>query len=909
MAPDDVRNAEVPWHAVDPADAASRLGVALERGLEAPEAVARLARYGANRLEVDEGTHWTRLLARQFVDVLIAILAVAAAVSAAVGETTDAIAILAILVFNGLLGFAQEWRAERAIRALRRMLAPRCTVLRDGGLATLDASALVPGDVVRLEAGCRIPADLRVVEATELRVDESVLTGESESIAKSERPVASDAPLSARRGMLWMGTTVTSGRARGLVVATGLGTEFGRIARLTRAVDERRTPLQQSLGVLGKQLGVLGLAVSALVAVAGWWLGKPAFDMFLTGVSLAVAVVPEGLPALVTITLAVGIRAMVRRRALLRRLSAAEALGQASVICTDKTGTLTQNEMTVQRVWLPAGELIVTGVGYASPGRFERDGIVVDPGTRPDLYALLTTGVRCNHARLTEREDRVEALGEPTEAALLVVARKAGLQSAADPALLFELPFDSRRKRMAVVERSTDGRVLHVKGAPEEILARCTHVLEGEAVRALGEADELLAARAYEDFARLGLRTLALARRRLPDDLEVVGEGEELERGLTLLGIVGILDPPRPEVPAAVALTRSAGIRVVVITGDAAPTALAIARKIGLAPARSLSGTELDAMEDRELRLTLSQDVLFARTTPEHKLRIVSALQELGQVVAMTGDGVNDAPALKKADVGIAMGIRGTDVARGASDMVLTDDNFASIVAAVEEGRRQYDNIVKFVGNLVSSNLGEVVALLGNILMGGPLIFLPVQILWINLVTDGLTSIALGVEPAERGVMRRPPREPDAPILDRVRTLTLLLMGAYVGVATLWLFERALAAGAEIAQARSLAFTALIVLEVANALNFRGLRAPLHALGPFGNPWLLVAMGGSLALQALAVYGGELSRILHLAPLRPEDWGLLFVVAAPLVVASELVKTLLWRGEGMRGEARASSPQ
>jgi Ca2+-transporting ATPase len=897
MAPEDVRSAEVPWHAVDPVDAASRLGVSLERGLEPAEVAGRLARYGPNRLEVDEGTHWTRLLLRQFADVLIAILAVAAAVSAAVGETTDAIAILAILVFNGLLGFAQEWRAERAIRALRRMLAPRCTVVRGGALATVDATSIVPGDVVRLEAGCRIPADLRVVESTELRVDESVLTGESKSVAKSDGAVPADAPLNARHGAVWMGTTVTSGRARGLVVATGLGTEFGRIAQLTRAVDERRTPLQQSLGTLGGQLGGLALAVSALVALAGWWLGRPAFDMFLTGVSLAVAVVPEGLPALVTITLAVGIRAMVRRRALLRRLSAAETLGQASVICTDKTGTLTQNEMTVQRVWLPAGELRVTGVGYAPAGRFERDGSAVDPGTRPDLRALLGTGERCNHARLVESEGRVEAVGEPTEAALLVAARKAGLPSGAEPTLLLELPFDSSRKRMAMVHRSTGGRVVHVKGAPEEILARCSRVLDGAEERTLDEADARRATGAYEEFAQLGLRTLALATRRLPDDLDVAGAREELERDLTLLGIVGILDPPRPEVPAAVALTRSAGIRVFVITGDAAPTALAIAREIGLSPARSLSGAELDAMDDDELRLSLLQDVLFARTTPEHKLRIVGALQQVGKVVAMTGDGVNDAPALKKADIGIAMGIRGTDVARGAADMVLTDDNFASIVAAVEEGRRQYDNIVKFVGNLVSSNLGEVFAILGNILMGGPLIFLPVQILWINLVTDGLTSIALGVEPAERGVMRRPPREPDAPILDRVRMLTLLLMGVYVGVATLWLFERALAAGAEVAQARSLAFTALIVLEVANALNFRGLRAPLHALGPFGNPWLLVAMAGSLALQAFAVHGGALARVLHLAPLRAEDWGLLLVVAAPLVVVSELVKTLLWRGE------------
>jgi Ca2+-transporting ATPase len=893
LAPDSSR---APWHAQALADVVERLGVQPERGLAASEAATRVARAGSRALELEERPHWLRLLARQFASVLIAILAAAALVSFLIGEAVDAIAIVAILVLNGALGFAQEWRAENAMRALRRMLAPRCTVLRDGAPCDIDADALAAGDVVILEEGDRVPADLRISASVELRVDESVLTGEWEPVAKRVEAVPVETPLAERCSVVWMGTSVTSGSGRGIVVAAGGDTEFGRIAELTRSVETGPSPLQRSLGRLGRQIGALALAISALVAATGWWLGRPPLEMFMTAVSLAVAVVPEGLPAVVTITLAVGIREMARRRALLRRLSAAESLGQASVICTDKTGTLTQGEMTVQAVWLAAGAVEVSGVGYAPEGGFEVDGAEVEIASRPDLIALVRSAVLCNRATVEPSDEGWLARGDPTEAALVTLARKAGELRPANFAPLVEHPFDTGRKRMSVVVGESDGgATVHVKGAPEVILELCTSVQDGASARPFDVEDRERATRAYEELAEQGLRTLAVARRTRPAGEALASDADGAEQQLTLLGIVGIFDPPRPEVPGAIALARSAGIKVLVITGDALATARTVARQIGLPAARVLRGSDLDAASDDDLHRQLEDDVVFARTTPEHKLRIVAALQREGRIVAMTGDGVNDAPALKKADIGVAMGIRGTDVARGASDIVITDDNFASIIAAVEQGRRQLDNIKKFVGNLLSSNLGEVFAIVGNIASGSPLIFLPVQILWINLVTDGLTSIALGVEGPEPGVMRRGPRAPGKPILSRARMGVLLAMGVYVGIATLWLFENALGDGGDLARARTLAFSALIVLEVVNALNFRGLDAPLRELGLFGNPWLLLAMAGSIGLQVLAVYTPFGREFLHLAPLHAADWLLLGAISLPLLLASEVVKTLRWR--------------
>ncbi len=563
------------WHTLDVQEVLSRLSADSEHGLDKEEAARRLQKYGPNAFESVGRVPWYRVLLRQFTDTLIIILMVAAGVSAIIGETVDAIAIITIVVLNGALGFVQEWRAERAMEALQRMLAPRCVAIRDGRAQEIDAEELVPGDVVLLEVGDRVPADLRLVEALNLRVDESSLTGESVPVSKEIEPVDPDTPLAERSSIVWMGTAITNGRAQGVVVETGMETEFGRIADLTQSVGDEATPLQRKLARLGKQLGIFGLGISMLIAVTGWLLGNPLVEMFLTGVSLAVAVVPEGLPAVVTITLALGVRAMVRRRSLLRHLHAAETLGAATVICTDKTGTLTQNEMTIQHIWLPEASIDVTGVGYALEGDFHIDGQSVAPQENPGLFALLETGLRCNHAKIAEDERGYYAMGDPTEAALVVTACKAGLDGDERPQFFSEFSFDSKRKRMTVIEKTQEGLVAHVKGAPEVILERCTRILKSNGEHELTRDNLEAAADAYQSFAEQGLRTLALARRVLPEDLPI--DEEQVERELTLLGIVAIIDPPRPEVQDAIRLAYTGGIKVVMITGDAPATALAIA--------------------------------------------------------------------------------------------------------------------------------------------------------------------------------------------------------------------------------------------------------------------------------------------------------------------------------------------
>ncbi len=896
------------WASVSVGDVEGKLRTSKLNGLSLAEVSERQKQFGPNAISDSGGTTWLAVFGRQFVDVLVWILIGAAAVSLMIGEITDAVTIMAIVVLNGILGFVQEWKAEQALQALRSMLSPTCRVLRDGDATTVPAAELVPGDIVLLETGDRIPADLRLLEATNLRVDESALTGESGSVPKKSAAVTAGTDLAQRSSMTWMGTAITNGRGLAAVVATGASTQFGRIASLTSEIVTDRTPLQKKLGTLGRQLGVWAIAVSLLVVLAGIIKGKPLVEMFMTGISLAVAVVPEGLPAVVTITLALGIRAMAKRKALLRRLQAAEALGSATVICTDKTGTLTQNQMTVQTIWLPrslsfspsGGEggrrpdegafIDVTGVGYDPAGHFEQHGEVVDYRDHGPLLAMLETGQRCNHAVVTHSNSGWHESGEPTEAALVVAAYKAWLETDDKAEDVTEFSFSSDRKRMTVVTESVDGQVAHVKGAPEVILERCTAIGVGESQQLLTKEIRQQITAACDSMADQGLRTLAIARRSLPADTPL--RADDVEQQLSLLGIVGIIDPPRPEVSQAVQRAYSAGIKLVMITGDAARTALAIANRIGIPASRAVEGSELSTMDDDALRLALKDEAVFARTTPEHKLRIVKLLQSEGHVVGMTGDGVNDAPALKKADIGIAMGLRGTDVAKGAADIVLTDDNFSSIINAVEEGRRQYDNIQKFVRYMLSSNTGEAVAIFANILLGGPLILLPVQILWMNLITDSLTALALGLESAEGDVMQRPPREPNHPILDRSAIGMIVGLGIYVGLATLWLFQHSLQAEVSVVWARTMAFNGIIVIELFNVLNFRTLRTPVTRVGLFSNRWMLLAIAITATLQACALYVPTLQRALHTAPLSLNDWALILAVAVPVFVISEIVK---WR--------------
>lgn len=881
-----------PW-AKSRDEVVTALGGDASNGLAASEALRRRDRFGDNRLPEEDQITWWRLLSRQFTDVLIGILVVAACVSFLVGESTDALTILAIIVLNAALGFAQEWKAEKAIAALRSMLSPRCEVLRDGQETSIEATDLVPGDIVLIDTGSRVPADLRLLESIGLKMDESPLTGESLPVVKQALPVNESASLSERSSMLWTGTAATSGRARGIVVATGVATEFGRIASLTSAVSMETTPLQRKLARLGKQLGGIAIAVSVLVFLVGSFFGKPLIEMFLTSVSLAVAVVPEGLPAVVTLTMALGIRAMAKRRALLRRLQAAEGLGAGTVICTDKTGTLTQNEMTVRRIWMSAGEVQVTGVGYDPAGHFEAGGNRVDPQARDDLRRLLTAATHCNHASLNRDEDGVwTPHGEPTESALVVAGYKAWLPMDS-PQITTEFLFDSDRKRMSVVEPTANGYVAYIKGAPEIVMSRCTMIRDGDQSREMKEADRGRIDEVCRDYARGGLRTLAIAEHPIADNhspVESLLDERSVENGLTLLGIVGMLDPPRPEVAAAVAMTKTAGIRVFMITGDSPDTGLAIGKKVGLDATEAITGPQLTAMSDEELSQHLRRPVVFARTSPEHKLRIVRLLQADGEIVSMTGDGVNDAPALKQADVGIAMGNRGTDVAKNASDIVLTDDNFSSIVGAIEEGRRQYDNIQKFVRYLLSSNTGELVAITGCLLMGGPLILLPVQILWMNLVTDGVTAVALGLEPSERDVMKRPPRDPGSPILDGIGFAWILILGAYMGGICLYLFHHYGQDPDLSARAQTMAFTGLIVVEKANVLNFRSLSDSLWRVSPRSNPSVYVALIAMVLLQVAAVYVPVLQTALHTVSLTPGDWAFILALALPVLPIGEFLK-------------------
>ena len=874
---------QIDWELLSVNEVEEKLQTSILKGLDTDQIAQRIEQFGRNTIVQEGRVTWVTVLLRQFVDVLVWILIFAAIISVALGELTDVVTIMVIVVLNGILGFIQEWKAERAVEALRHMLSPQCRVRRERSEVTIDAEELVPGDIVLLETGDRIPADLRLLESTNLRADESALTGESESVLKTNSENDSS--------MAWMGTAITNGRGIGAVVATGSQSRFGKIAHLTSQIVTDRTPLQRKLGTLGKHLGIGVIGISVLVVVAGLLVGKPLVEMFMTGISLAVAVVPEGLPAVVTITLALGIRAMVKRRALLRRLQAAEALGAATVVCTDKTGTLTQNQMTVQKIWLPDGrDIEVTGIGYDPAGHFECQNEAIEYHNDVALLEMLKSGLICNHAILKRENDVWTEAGEPTEAALVVAAYKAWLNpDSLDPCVI-EYSFNSDRKRMTVVTKSEEGHVAHVKGAPEVILSLCRSVGLGVSQREMTSELETEILEKCHAMADQGLRTLAIARRELPSGVSF--DAEQVEQDLTFLGLIGIIDPPRPEVPNAVQRALDAGIKIVMITGDSSRTASAIAKRIGIPIDMSVEGSELTAMNDDDLRDALENNAVFARTTPEHKLRIVKLLQSDGHVVGMTGDGVNDAPALKKADIGIAMGMRGTDVAKGASDIVLTDDNFSSIINAVEEGRRQYDNIQKFVRYMLSSNTGEAVAILFNILIGGPLILLPVQILWMNLITDGLTALALGLERAESDIMKRPPRDPKSPILNLSAIVMIIGLGAYVGLATIWLFQNALMTTGQnsIAWAQTMAFNGIIVIEFFNVINFRTLRTPVLKVGLFSNRWMLIAIAVTFSLQICAVYTPFLQHALHTVPLSLQDWGTILMVAVPVFVLSEIVK-------------------
>jgi Ca2+-transporting ATPase len=859
------------------AEAAAALAVDPRVGLAADEVERRLASHGPNVIREEGRRGPLRVFVGQFTDFMILVLIAAAVVSGLIGDLQDTLAIIGIVVLNAVIGFVQEFRAERAIAALKRIAAGSASVLRGGERRTVAAAELVPGDVVLLEAGNIVPADLRVAEAAQLTLGEAALTGESVPVGKETAPLAAAAlPLGDRRNMAFKGTVVTYGRGRGLVVATGMATEFGKIADTLAGAGTSKTPLQQRLAQFGRRLAIVAIGICALVFIAGLLRGEPPLLMLLTALSLAVAAVPEALPAVVTILLALGARRMVRHNALVRRLPAVETLGSVTYVCTDKTGTLTRNEMRVDAV-------LVDGGIAAPPTNATRD----EPW--PSLFIALA---QCNDAVLGA--DR-QWIGDPTEVALAVAAADAGYdRSELDKAAprVAELSFDSERKRMTTLHRREQGFAAYTKGAPESVVPRCSTILTG-AGRAELQRERILTS--AEQMAADGLRVLAIAARDWRERPNA-GDADLVESDLTLLGVVGLLDAPRPEAAAAVRECQSAGITPVMITGDHPATARAIARRTGIADdgAAVVTGAELAGIGDEELADRIRNLRVYARVDPEQKIRIVRALQARGEFVAMTGDGVNDAPALRQAEIGIAMGKTGTDVAREAASLVLLDDNFATIVAAVREGRRIYDNIRKFIRYAVTTNSAEIWTIFLAPFLGLPIPLLPIHILWINLVTDGLPGLAIAAEPAERGLMQRPPRPPTESIFAHGMWQHMMWVGLTMAGLVLCIQAYAIEAGSPHWQ--SMVFTALTLAQMGHVLAIRSERLSLFQQGAFGNPPLIGAVAVTVLLQLATIYVPFLNPIFHTAPLSLVELSFCMALGVVIFVLVEIEKWLVRRG-------------
>ncbi|MDE1889714.1 MAG: cation-translocating P-type ATPase [Planctomycetota bacterium] len=910
------------WHTVSIDEVVKRLETNIDTGLRRAEAEDRLKKFGYNQLEEKEGVSPIMLFLGQFNDFIVWVLIAAAIVSGFMGEWVDALAIIAIVIINAIIGFIQEYRAEKSLAALQKMSAPFSKVLRDGEMHSIPSRDIVHGDIVLLEAGDYVPADGRLCSSFVLRTQEASLTGESTPVSKSTEPLKNPSlPIGDRENMAFMGTSVTSGKGTCVIVATGMRTELGKIAGIIQEAGKEETPLQRKLEVFGKKLVYLCLGIVAIVFILELWRKDPLLEAFLTSVSLAVAAIPEGLPAIVTITLALGVQRMVKRHALIRKLPSVETLGCATVICSDKTGTLTQNEMTVRKIFVNGKIIDVSGTGYAPKGDFTINGMPPSGVDQLALKAILGIGILCTNAHLKKENTSWNIIGDPTEGAILSAAAKAGIwkeELEKKLSLLLEIPFDSDRKKMSTV-RNTPYACLLIceKGAADIILNDCTKVYVDGELRDLTENDIQTILNENNRMAGAALRVLGVAFK--PFDLKISNPAPHIiERDMIFAGLLAMIDPPRPEVKRAVATCHKAGITTVMITGDHKNTARAIGEELGFFDnnLKAIDGIGLDTLSDDALEKEVSKIAVYARVSAEHKLRIVKAWKKQGAVVAMTGDGINDAPAVKEANIGISMGITGTDVTKEASDMVITDDNFASIVAAVEEGRGIYDNIKKSIHYLLSCNTGEILTMLFASIFNLPLPLFPIQILWINIATDGLPALALGVDTVDPEIMGRPARRSTEQIVDKKLGILMIFQGFIIGLSTLlaylyvlhytssakpgylhdWFLNEIMpcsvggASLGDIARARTVAFSVLVISQLFHSFNCRNINLSLFEIGIFTNKKLLIATGISLAMQIAIVHIPYFEGIFKVTPLGTKDWFIVFGFSSLIFIIMEIVK-------------------
>lgn len=868
-----------------------------EKGLTSEEAKKRLEKLGANKLAEEKEINKLKIFIHQFASPLIYILIIAGIITLALKEYIDAGVIFAVVILNAIIGYLQEYKAEQSVRALKKMLVPRAKVLRDGIEREINSEELVPGDVVILHSGIRVPADIRLIHAVELKIDESILTGESLPAEKHYHTIKEEnLTYGDQKNMAFMGTIVVNGRARGVVVETGMNTVFGKIAKHIKEAETVKAPLQDKIQKFANLVGIFVVIASALLFTMGLIIGEGIKNMFMTAVATAVAAIPEGLPMVVTVTLAVGVMRMARRNAIVRKLHAVETLGSTTVICTDKTGTLTKNEMTVNLIYDGKKVYEVEGSGYEPKGRILHNGIEVD--LKKDSEALVETlriGLLCNESNIYQENDEFRLEGDPTEGALIVSAMKAGLKLAEEEKkyeLLETIPFESERGYMATLHKHRGEKIVLIKGAPEKLIDLCNKNVWGEKINKR-EIHSII-----NKFAKEGMRVLAFAYVKVPKETEELS-CKEIEQcyavdGLTFVGLQAMIDPPRPEAIEAIKGCKKAGIRVVMITGDHAITARAIGNTLGIGDEKSevLTGKDLEKMTDAELFEKVKTVSIFARVSPEHKLKIVKQLMSQGQIVAVTGDGVNDAPALKAAHIGIAMGKSGTDVAREASAMVLTDDNFASIFNAVKEGRIVFDNIRKVVFFLIPTGLASILSIIGAVITGLPIPYFPAQILWINLVTNGLQVISLAFEPGEKGVIERPPRRPEEGIMSRLMIERTIIVGILIALGVAYTFMDSLKQGESIETARTVAVTTMVFFQFFQAWNSRSEYESVFKINPFSNMFLFLSLIVATLAQIAFIYVPALQWVFRTEPISAEDWRNILIIALSVIVVVEIDKWL-----------------